>query len=126
MKLSRKILLYLPESYLIVLVLLSGYTPTFSISPISIAIAILIGLQILFKSKIAGLILAGLLISVSLYMIMALISEFNEFPTTNTTSIELLLGGLSLIIINLFVAGIMIYKYRLMVETKKIQNSPIQ
>ncbi len=117
----EKIKLILPkltEYYLIVLVLLSGYTPPFLFNPLSIGIAAVLILQIIFKNKITGLLIAGLFAVINLYMTFALISELSEFTSFSIKARNLLLGGLSLIILNFVVAGIMIYKYSYLMKEK--------
>ena len=44
-------------------------------------------------------------------MLMALMSEFNEFPTFNFEAKKLLFVGLTYFILTIVVSGIMIYKY---------------
>ncbi len=116
----EKIKLILPkltEYYLIVLVLLSGYTPPFLFNPLSIGIAAVLILQIIFKNKITGLLIAGLFAVINLYMTFALISELSV-TSFSIKARNLLLGGLSLIILNFVVAGIMIYKYSYLMKEK--------
>ncbi|MBN1186660.1 MAG: hypothetical protein JXB49_30565 [Bacteroidales bacterium] len=107
----KVILTAIPECYLIVLALLSGYTPPLSLSPFAIGLAFLLILQVLFKNKITGIIIANLFILISLYMLVALFSEFKEFQTFDSGAKQLIFVGIPLIILNFFVAGLMIYKY---------------
>ena len=44
-------------------------------------------------------------------MLLALMSEFNEFPTFNSEAKKLLFAGLSYFISTMVVSGIMIFKY---------------
>ncbi len=111
MKNIKTVLSHLPEYYLIVLVLLSGYTPPISINPFAIVLAFLLVLQVIFKGKATGLAIAGLFIMVNLYMLGALISEFNEFPTFNAGAAALVFGGSGIFILNLLAATAMIFKY---------------
>jgi len=110
MKNIKRILFTFSEYYLVVLVLLAGYTPPYSLNPIVIGIALILILQIIFKNKGVGLIMGGLVILISLFMILPLLSEFSEFHTFNASSAQLLFVGLALIIVNIVVGGVMIYK----------------
>ena len=111
MKKLKQILLSFPEYYLVVLVLLSGYTPPFYINPIFIGIALILILQIIFKSKTVGIVIAALFMAGNLFMMLALISEFQEFPSFTANAAQLLFVGFGLIFFNFFIVGIMAYKY---------------
>ena len=111
MKTIKQHLIQFPEYYLIVLVLVTGYTPPLSFSPFSLVLAAVVVLQIRFKNKVFGLLLGILFFMINLYMLGALISEFNEFTTFNSKAKELLFVGLSLWMVNLLASILMIYKY---------------
>ncbi len=110
-KKAKQFLFKFPEYYLLVLVILSGYTPPFSFNPVSIVLAAILILQIIFRNKISGLIIAGIFLLINLYMFAALISEFNEFPEFNMDAKQLLFVGLSLWSLNMLASIVMIYKY---------------
>ncbi len=111
MKKIRAILPKIPEYYLIALVLLAGFTPPFSISPVSVGCAIALVLQIIYKNRKTGLIIAGLFVLMNLGAAMALIAELGEFSVYTSQSRNLALGGFVLILCNFAVAGIMFYRY---------------
>ena len=117
MKTFKKILYTFPEYYLVVLVILSGDIPPFSINPISIGFALLIVLHLIFASRLVGLMISVVFAAVNLFMALALVSEFKEFSAFNSDSIQLLIGGIGLIIFNVFVAGAKVYRYQ-MIEKK--------
>jgi uncharacterized membrane protein len=106
----KRIFFTLSEYYLVILILLSGYTPPFSFNPISIGVAAIIILQIVIKNKIIGLVLGTLFLVANLFFLGALISEFNEFTAFNYHAKQLLFGGLSIWIINISVSIALIYK----------------
>ena len=107
----KKILFKLPEYYLIVLVILAGYSPPFYINPIFIGIAGIFILQIIFKNRILGISLGILFFLINLYFLGALISEFNEFTEFNNKAKQLLFVGLTIWIVNMILSLTMIYKY---------------
>lgn len=107
----KQILFKLPEYYLLVLIILSGYSPPFTFNTIALVLAAILILQIIFTNKISGLIIAGVFLLINLYMLGALISEFNEFPEFNKEAKQLLFVGLSLWSLNMVTSIMMIYKY---------------
>jgi len=111
MKNAKQILLKLPEYLLIIAVVFYWESTRTIINPLAIALTAILILQIIFKNRIVGFLLPCLIIVISLYMLMALMSEFYEFPTFNADAKELLFIGLSFFIFTITVSGIMIYKY---------------
>ena len=107
----KKLLNAYPEYYLIILILLTGYAPTFSINTFAAIIAMVIILQIIFRSSFTGILIAFIFILINLYMFTALISEYREMPAFNFSAQQLLFVGLALIFFNLFTTGVMIRKY---------------
>lgn len=119
----KKISLNLPEYLLIAAVIFYWTSSGMVINPIAIGLIIVLILQIIFKNRIVGVLIPSLLIMTSLYMLMALMSEFNEFPTFNSDAKKLLFVGLSYFISTMTVSGIMIYKY-ITKETKNGHQAP--
>ena len=111
MKNLKTFLLVFPEYYLIILVFLSGYTPPLIVNPISIVVILLIALQIFLRNGITGVILATVFLMVNIYMLLALLSEFSEFPIINSEALKLLGFGLFLFAMNLSASGLMVFKY---------------
>lgn len=111
MKKLKQLFLQLPEYYLVILALLSGYTPHYSLHPIAIGFAVLLSLQIIFNNRISGLIIAGLFFIGNLYMLFAGLSELNEFNTFNWNAQQLLIGLTLLLAFHLLLCWVMFYKY---------------
>ena len=107
----KKIIIRFPEYYLALLIILSGFTPPFSFHPLIVAMVCIPILQIVFKNKVSGLIIAALFLFVNLFMLGALISETSEFVKFTSDTRKLLLGGLSIWSFNMFAVGVMFYKY---------------
>jgi len=122
MKKINQTLMKFPEYYLIVLVILVGYTPPFSFHVISILLGVGLIAQIIFKNKISGLIIASLFFLMTLFMLGALISELNEFTEFNSNAKQLLFGGLSLWFLNVLFSVVMLYKYATLDKTKNPQT----
>lgn len=118
MKLFKVFLLKSPEYLLILAVLFYYFSAANTFNPIAITLLIALVCQIIFKSKIVGIIIPTVLIFSSLFMLLALISEFNEFPTFNYEAKKLLFVGLTFFILTIVVSGIMIYKYSVLASKK--------
>lgn len=114
----KKLLLQLPEYLLIVAVIFYWGSAGIVINPIAIFLILGLILQIIFKNRIVGLIIPSLLILASFYMLLALMSEFNEFPTFNADAKKLLFVGLSYFISTIVVSMLMIYRYSTMEKGK--------
>lgn len=114
----KKISLRLPEYLLIAVVIFYWVSAGMLINPIAIGLIICLILQIIFKNRIAGIIIPSLLILTSFYMLSALISEINEFSTFSSDAKQLLFVGLSYFFSTLIISGIMIYNYST-IETRK-------
>lgn len=115
----KSILLKIPEYYLVVLAILAVYKQPLVVTLVLIGIVAVLVAQIIYQNKISGFIIAGIFLLVNIYMLGALISEFNEFSEVNAAAIKLLSVGLSTITINLIAAGIMIYKYGFKIKEEK-------
>jgi hypothetical protein len=111
MKRLKEISLNLPEYLLVAAVIFYWASSGMIINPIAIGLITVLMLQIIFKNRIVGVLIPGLLIMTGLYMLMALMSEFNEFPTFNSDAKKLLFVGLSYFVSTIAISGIMLYKY---------------
>lgn len=112
----KTFILQLPEYLLIVAVLFYWFSAGLAVNYIAIGLIIVLILQIIFKNRIVGIIIPSILVMLSLYMLLALMSEFNEFLTFNSDAKELLFVGLSYFISTIIVSGVMIYKYAIFEE----------
>lgn len=111
MKKIKQLTLNYPECYFLLLVILVGYKPPVELSSISLWIVFVIVLQLIFKNKISGLILASIFLVINIFMLGAVLSEFKEFTEFNSDALQLLLGGLSIWCLNIYFAVSMFYKY---------------
>lgn len=111
MKTLKQILIKMPELYLIVLILLSSFSDKLHLNPIAIGLIVILILQIVFKNKASGIVIASLFIIMNLYMLAAVTSEFNEFPVINAEAQKLRAVGFLLFVFNSTMAGMMLYKY---------------
>ena len=112
----KTVILQLPEYLLIAAVVFYWFSAGLAVNYIAIGLIIVLILQIIFKNRIIGIIIPSILVMICLYMLLALMSEFNEFPTFSSDAKELLFVGLSYFISTIIVSGIMIYKYAIFEE----------
>jgi len=122
MKNWKSLILALPEYLLIVAVIFYWFSAGFGINPFAIGLIALLVFQLIFKNRIIGLMIPSLLALVSCYMLLALMSEFNEFPSFNAEAQELLFVGLTFFLSTILVSGIMVYEYASM-EIKNDQQA---
>lgn len=107
----KSIALQLPEYFLMIAVLFYWASTAVVLNPVAIVLLLALILQTIFKNRIVGFILSSLLILSCIYMLFALISELNEFPTFNTEAKKLLFIGGTYFITTMLVSCLMIFKY---------------
>lgn len=98
--------------YLLIIATLYYWQSTGSIfNPVAIGLLLILIFQIIFRNKVLGIILPCILIMLSLYMLLALRSELNEFKVFNNEAQTLLLIGLSLFLSIIIVSFLMLFNY---------------
>jgi len=118
----KQFIIQIPEYYLIGLALLATYTLPFSIKPVAIILAGILTLQVIYKNKTLGHIIASLFLISNLALLFALTSDLNEFPRFNANATELLFGGIILLGFNLVISAIMLLKYPIKGTNHKLQT----
>ena len=121
MKSFKKIILSLPEYLLVAAVLFYWMSAGLVVNYIAIGLITALVLQMIFKNKVVGIAIPLLLILTCLYMLLALISEFSEFPSFNSEAKTLLFVGLGYFLTTMLVSVIMIYKYAVL-PTKRTHS----
>lgn len=109
MKTFKQLLVKMPEYYLIALALLFSFPET--IGSVGLGVVAILILQIVYKNKISGIVIASLFILVNLFMLAAVVSEFREFTVVNAEAQLLRAVGFSIFVFNSLMAGIMLLKY---------------
>ncbi|CCH52458.1 hypothetical protein BN8_01461 [Fibrisoma limi BUZ 3] len=99
------------EGYLIVITFLCGYLPPLTIAPIFLGLIAILAFQLISKNRITGIIIASLFLLINVLMLLAVVSEFNEFLTATPNAIQLLLIGFLIFGFNLIVSALMMSKY---------------
>jgi hypothetical protein len=88
-----KVLKHTPEAILIGITLLYWYFTANVFNPVAIVLLLVLGVQIVSKNKLMGVLIGSLFSLLSMYMVLALISELNEFDTFNYDARVLLFTG---------------------------------
>lgn len=92
----KKYLLLLPEFFIIALSIywfLENYMSSGHINYFAIIVFALVTVQIFLKNKIVGIMLGSILFFFGLYMVLAVLSEFREFTTIDSSAIKLISVG---------------------------------
>jgi hypothetical protein len=110
----KKYLLLLPEGIVLALTgywFLENYVVSNHINFIALAVFLVVVFQIIIKNKFLGIVIASVISLFSWYMILAVFSEFKEFETVTSESLQLLLFGLLLCFLGLISSGLLFFKY---------------
>lgn len=106
----KQIILQLPEYLLILSVLFYWFSTSNLFNPVAISILLFLIIQIVFKNRIIGISIGVILIIASLYLLLALLSEFHEFPEYNKEAFTFLMIGFIYFFSTIIVSMIMLYK----------------
>lgn len=122
MKNIKSILKWIPEIYLMASIIYY-WIDTGLFNPFAITFFLALSLLLYFKSKVMGITISVLFILVNMYMFLALLSEFNEFPTFDEAAKTLLFVGTAYIGVNMIMGIVMLIKYVKSSKSPQIQMS---
>lgn len=111
---KKKYLLLIPEILIMLLSaywFLDNYLGRGVINPFALGVFLILLAQVIFQNKFIGMFMATITSLFSLYMVLAVISEFREFPTVTAEAMRLLLFGLLFCMLLFASSIIMIYKF---------------
>ena len=111
MKNSISFLSNLVEYLLIIAVLFYWHGTSNLLNPFAIGLLAVLIFQIIFRNKVIGILIPCMLILLSMYMLLALFSEVNEFESFNSDAQRLLFIGLAYFLGTIMVSFLMIWKY---------------
>jgi uncharacterized membrane protein len=107
----RPIQKWIPELYLLASVLFYWISTGTLLNPIGFFLLAVLLVLFVWKNEILGIAISFLFLILSLYMILALISELNEFPTFNRDAKILLAVGATWLGLNIILAIAMLIKW---------------
>lgn len=115
----------IPELLLIVATLYYWSLTALAANWFAIALLGILVFLAIRQNGIVGIVFSLFLILVNLYLILALLSEFHEFPDVNSEAIKLLFVGSLFIGLNLLISSIMLVKYvkKLSNHSRRISNT---
>jgi hypothetical protein len=99
-----------------------NYSANGSVNYFAIAIIAIMIFQLLFQNKIVGFAVGGILAMFSLYMVLAVRSEHNDFPPGSAEGIKFLIMGESLFLLSALISIVMICKFAAL----KSSNTPMR
>lgn len=101
----------IPELFLMASVTYYWTLTSNLLNPFAIVLLALLSYQILTKKPTLGLVIASVVILLTLFMVLALLSELSEFEVINQNYKNLFIFGSLYIGLNLILAGFMFFKY---------------
>lgn len=102
---------WIPEIYLIASTIYYWIMTGTLFNPVAIGLLALLVTLIVLKNRTFGMITSILFLALSLYMVLALVSELSKFSSFNKNAQELLLFGSIYLSINILVSIFMILKW---------------
>jgi hypothetical protein len=111
---KKKLLFLLPEILLIIVSLywlLDNLTISGYFNIIAFAVFLILLFQLFFQNKYIGILIASIIFLFSIYMVLAVLSEFHEFQTIDTKAIQLIGFGFILCYVMFSAAILMFYKF---------------
>ncbi|MBU2929657.1 hypothetical protein [Winogradskyella psychrotolerans] len=115
----KKLKFFISELFLILSVLYYWFLTPNLFNPIAIGLLTILVFQIIKKNATLGIVISATVLLLTLFMVLALISELSEFNTINQNWKNLVIFGSLYLGLNLILAGFMFYKY---LKLKAIQN----
>ena len=101
----------IPELFLMASVLYYWALTPNLLNPIAMGLLALLIYQIIKKNAILGLVISAVVMLLTLFMVLALVSELSEFEVANQNYNNLIIFGSLYLGLNLILAGFMFYKY---------------
>lgn len=108
---AKDILFLSPEIYLIFATIYYWILSPNLFNPIAVLLLAILTYQIIYKNSSIGLVISSLFLVLNLYLVLALISELQEFTEVNDGFIKLILIGSIFLGLNIIVSIIMLIKY---------------
>lgn len=110
MKRFFSFLIQIPEYILMAAVLFYWFSSSNLTNPVAIGLLFVLVLQSFWKNRFLGILISAILALTSCYMLLALFSELQEFPSFNADAQQLLFVGLTFLCTTLFTSGLLIVK----------------
>src|SRR5690606_1407147 len=126
MKTLKKVALEISEYYLLSLVRIFAFSGGANSVFIALGLAAVILLQLIFKSRVSGIIIACVFILINLYMQPTVTSQFRHFEVINPEEQDLMAVGFLQLVFKSSVAGMILFKYRQKKSRRKTPQTPLE
>lgn len=103
--------LHLPELYLIGAIIFYYISAASIVNWFAIALLAVLAILVLTKNKALGVAIGFFWILISLYLVLAIISELSEFTSFNKDAMQLAVIGFLFVALNIVFSSILIFKY---------------
>lgn len=103
----------LPEIYMLLSVFYYWFLTSNVWNPIAIVLILILAVHLFFQKQIMGIVISSLFICMNLFLFLALISEFSEFPAGDPEGKTLLTYGLIYLGLNFMTGLAMLIKHAL-------------
>ena len=107
----KHLLFTMPEILLLALILFYWVSSGTLLNPIAIGLILILTIQLFLRNDFLGVLIPILLVLASIYLTLALFSEFSEFQMKNSDARHLLLVGIPFILAIIASSVLMIRKY---------------
>lgn len=111
MNILQKVKPIIPELFLIASVLYYWVLTSNLLNPFALGLLAILVYQIINKKSTLGLVISLVIILLTLFMVLALISELSEFEVINQNFKNLIIAGSLYLGVTLIMAGFMFFKY---------------
>lgn len=101
----------IPELFLIASVMYYWVSTSNLLNPFAIGLLAILTYQVINKKATLGLIISSIAALLTLFMVLALISELSEFEVVNQNYKNLIIFGTLYLGLTLLMAGLMFFKY---------------
>ena len=102
---------WIPEIYILLSVIFYWGMTGALLNPIAFALVAILATFLWLQNRSMGIVIASVFLLLNLYMILAMISELNEFSTFNSKALQLLLFGSFYLGLNIFLSVKMLIKW---------------
>ncbi len=107
----KQLLVSYPEFLLIAIVFFYWFSSGTLLNPIAIGVIVMLIVQLFLRNGIVGVVIPILLMMTSIFLLLALFSEYGEFSVKNAASTRMLIVGVSFILLTITASGLMLRKY---------------
>lgn len=111
MKKVKQLFFALPEFLLIALTVFYWLSSGTFLNPVAIGLIVLLIIQFFLRNDFLGVVIPILLVMASIYLMLALFSEFGEFQVKDADARRLLIVGIPFLLATIASSVLMIRKY---------------